>query len=170
MTNVVMTPNEPKVTEIDEKAVTRQVATSKTTRKDDGDPRQATLLFEPGTDATMTLPNGQTKPLGDLEVRATEYTVGAAGEERMPGELPDSSAYTYAVEFSVDDAVEAGATDVRFTKPVTTYVDNFLGFEAGTVVPSAYYDEAKGAWVPAKNGVVIKIVAESGGHANVDTD
>ena len=88
----------------------------------------------------------------------------------MPGELPDSSAYTYAVEFSVDEAVEAGATDVKFTKPVTTYVDNFLGFKAGTIVPSAYYDEGKGAWVPSKNGVVIKIVTESDGRANVDTD
>ena len=127
-------------------------------------------MFEPGTDATMELPNGQTKPLGDLEVRATEYTVGANGEEQMPGELPDSSAYTYAVEFSVDDAVEAGATDVKFTKPVTTYVDNFLGFKAGTIVPSAYYDEGKGAWVPSKNGLVIKIVSESGGRANVDTN
>ena len=92
----------------------------------------------------MELPNGQTKPLGDLEVRATEYTVGADGEEKMPGELPDSSAYTYAVEFSVDEAVEAGATDVKFTKPVTTYVDNFLGFKAGTIVPSRLLRRGQG--------------------------
>ncbi len=168
--DVVMTPYDTKVTEIEENGDTLQVATSKTTPEDDADPRQATLLFEPGTDATMELPNGETKPLGDLEVRATEYTVGADGEEKMPGELPDSSAYTYAVEFSVDEAVEAGATDVKFTKPVTTYVDNFLGFEAGTIVPSAYYDEGKGAWVPSKNGLVIKIVSESNGRANVDTN
>ena len=32
----------------------------------------------------------------------------------------------------------------RFTKPVATYVDNFLGFPAGTIVPAAYYDEARG--------------------------
>ena len=70
----------------------------------------------------------------------------------------------------VDEAVEAGATDVKFTKPVTTYVDNFLGFKAGTIVPSAYYDEGKGAWVPSKNGLVIKIVSETSGRANVDTD
>ena len=123
---------------------TLQVATSETTPADDDGARQATLMFEPGTDATMELPNGQTKPLGDLEVRATEYTVGADGDEAMPGELPATSAYTYAVEFSVDEAVEAGATDVRFTKPVITYVDNFLGFPAGTVVPAAYYDEEQG--------------------------
>ena len=57
-----------------------------------------------------------------------------------------------------------------FTKPVTTYVDNFLGFEAGTIVPAAYYDEGKGAWVPSENGLVIKIVAEGGGRATVDAD
>ena len=96
------------------------------------------------------------QPLGDLAVRATEYTVGAQGDEAMPGDLPATSAYTYAVEFSVDQAVEAGATDVRFTKPVTTYVENFLGFAAGTLVPAAYYDEAEGAWVPSANGVVIE--------------
>ena len=45
-------------------------------------------MFEPGTDATMTLPDGTIKPLGDLDVRATEYTVGANGDEAMPGELP----------------------------------------------------------------------------------
>ena len=128
---------------------------------DEDGARQATLLFQPGTDATMELPNGQTKPLGDLKVRATEYTVGADGDEAMPGELPDTSAYTYAVEFSVDEALEAGATEVRFTKPVTTYVDNFLGFPAGTVVPAGYYDGEKGAWVPAENGVVIKILSEA---------
>ena len=106
-------------------------------------------MFEPGTDATMTLPDGTVQPLGDLDVRATEYTVGAQGDEAMPGDLPASSAYTYAVEFSVDEAVEAGATDVRFTKPVATYVENFLGFAAGTLVPAAYYDEAQGEWVPS---------------------
>ena len=86
----------------------------------------------------------------------------------MPGELPPSSAYTYAVELSVDQAVQAGATDVAFSKPVVTYVDNFLHFPAGTIVPAAYYDETKGAWVPSTNGVVLKIVAEPAGVAEVD--
>ena len=39
-----------------------------------------------------------TQPLGDLNVRATELTVGPNGEKAMPGELPPSSAYTYAVD------------------------------------------------------------------------
>ena len=152
--DVVMTPYSPKVMQVDEAAATLQAVTSDQVSDADG-ARKATLMFEPGTDATMTLPDGTVQPLGDLDVRATEYTVGAQGDEAMPGDLPASSAYTYAVEFSVDEAVEAGATDVRFTKPVATYVENFLGFAAGTLVPAAYYDEAQGEWVPSANGVVI---------------
>jgi RHS repeat-associated protein len=168
--DVVMTPYSPKVMQVDENATTLQAVTSDQVSDADG-PRRATLMFEPGTDATMTLPDGTQQPLGDLAVRATEYTVGARGDEAMPGDLPASSAYTYAVEFSVDQAVAAGATDVRFTKPVATYVENFLGFAAGTAVPAAYYDEGEGRWVPSENGVVIQR-AEGGvdvtgdGHAD----
>ena len=165
--DVVMTRYEGKVTTVDEKASETQVVTGTNERDGDGD-RTATLMFEPGTDAVMELPNGETKPLGDLEVRATEYTVGENGDEAMPGELPATSAYTYAVEFSVDEAVGAGATDVRFTKPVVTYVDNFLSFPNGTAVPAAYYDEEKAAWVPSNNGIVIDIVGEQDGLALVD--
>ena len=50
----------------------------------------------------------------------------------MPGELPPTSGYTYAVELSVDEAVEAGATEVRFDEPVITYVENFLDFPAAS--------------------------------------
>ena len=153
--DVVMTPYSPKAMPVDENAATLQAVTSDQVSDADG-ARKATLMFEPGTDATMTLPDGTVQPLGDLDVRATEYTVGAQGDEAMPGDLPASSAYTYAVEFSVDEAVEAGATDVRFTKPVATYVENFLGFAAGTLVPAAYYDEGEGEWVPSDNGVVIE--------------
>ena len=88
----------------------------------------------------------------------------------MPGELPDTSAYTYAVEFSVEQAVEAGAVDVEFDKPVATYVDNFLDFKAGTIVPAAYYDKDKAAWVPSEDGIVLEIVSENGGKAQVDVD
>ncbi len=128
-------------------------------------------MFDPGTDATMTLPNGQEQPLDNtMQVAATEYTVGTGGEQRMPGELPDTSAYTYAVEFSVEQAVEAGAVDVEFDKPVATYVDNFLDFKAGTVVPAAYYDKDKAAWVPSEDGIVLEVVSENGGKAQVDVD
>ena len=49
----------------------------------------------------------------------------------MPGELPPTSAYTYAVEYSRRRGAARGDR-VEFDKPVVTYVDNYLGFPAGT--------------------------------------
>jgi RHS repeat-associated protein len=168
--DVVMTPYSPVVTPVNQNAQSLTAVTSDTSSDGDGD-RKATLMFDPGTNATMTLPNGQTQPLSNtMQVRATEYTVGTGGEQRMPGELPDTSAYTYAVEFSIDQASQNGATDVEFNKPVATYVDNFLNFKAGTIVPAAYYDKDKAAWVPSNNGIVIKVVSELNGKAQVDVD
>src|SRR5207237_5767885 len=119
----------------------------------DGDgARQATLLFPAGTAATMVFPNGSTQPLTRLSVRATEYTVGPNGPSTMPAELPPTSAYTYAVEFSVDEAKTAGAIDVRFSSPLPFHVENFLGFPVGTIVPLGSYDRARGVWVPADRG------------------
>ena len=69
--------------------------------------RRATLLFSEGTDAEMVLPDGSTEPLDELHVRATEYTIGDAGPDAMPAVLPPSSGYTYAVELSADEAVDA---------------------------------------------------------------
>jgi CARDB protein len=132
--------------------------------------RQPTLIFDAGTTAQMELPNGTTRRLDDLHVRATEYTVGDAGPEAMPGDLPPTSGYTYAAELSVDEALAAHATDVRFSTPVAVYVENFPGFPVGGAVPAGYYDRERAAWVASRNGRVIKIVGESGGLADVDTD
>jgi RHS repeat-associated protein len=168
--DVVMTPLDTKVTAIDpSSSAPIQVAQGSAVTDADGT-RRATLMFDQGTDATMTLPNGSKQPLPALHVRATEYTVGADGAKQMPGALPSTSAYTYAAEFSVDEALAAGATDVTFDKPVVTYVDDFLGFPAGTPVPAAYFDQAKARWVPSDNGVVIKVLTVGGGTATVDVD
>ena len=114
-----MTQFSAKATTIDaDSAAPIQVATGATSDDGDGE-RAATLLFERGTDAVMELPGGETKPLDDLTVRATEYTIGEHGDEAMPGELPATSAYTYAVEFSVDpegpslSVTLLGALDLR---------------------------------------------------------
>ena len=163
---ITMVPYDDAVTGIDLDA---PVPVQSSPVTDDDGTRRATLLFDAGTQATATLPDGTTKPLGDaLNVRATEFTIGDSGPSAMPGELPPSSAYTYAVEYSVDEADALGATDVRFSKPVATYVDNFLGFAPGTPVPAGYYDRRQARWIAARNGVVIKIVSESGGVATVE--
>ena len=116
----------------------------------------------------MTLPDGSTQPLTSLTVRATEYTVGPNGPAAMPAPLPPTSAYTYATELSVDEAVAAGATTVTFTKPVAVYVENFIGFPVGGSVPLASYDRLKAVWMPEPNGRVIKILSTAGDVASLD--
>jgi RHS repeat-associated protein len=137
---------------------------------DDAGTRQATVMLPPSTEATMTLPDGGTVNLPTMTVRATEYTVGASGPSKMPGPLPPTSAYTYAVELSADEAIAAGATHVALSQPVPFYVENFLSFPTGSSVPTGYYDKAKGAWVPSQSGVVIQIVSENGGTAQIDVN
>ncbi|WP_420852207.1 fibronectin type III domain-containing protein [Paenibacillus hamazuiensis] len=168
--DVVMKAYDTQVTAIDltEQSV-YQVARGSTVTDADGT-RQATLLVAPGTTATMTLPDGTVQPLSAMNVRATEYTVGEKGPQAMPGELPTFVGYTYAVELSVDEAVYAGATEVRFNQPTYLYVDNFLEFPNGAVVPIGYYDRKKAAWIPSKNGRIVKVVGITNGSANLDVD
>ena len=167
--DITLIPYSDTVTGVDLDSATQPEVVRGAAVTDDAGTRRPTLLFEPGTDATAKLADGTTVDLpAELNVRATEFTVGETGPSAMPGELPPTSAYTYAVEYSVDEADELGAVDVHFDKPVATYTDNFLEFPAGTPVPSGYYDRAQARWVPADDGLVIEIVGESGGLAEVD--
>ena len=167
---VQVTALDPNVGTVQQGGSAIQVVTG-STETDQAGERAATLMFDPGTTATMTLPNGDVEPLdGAMSVRATEYTVGQDFREAMPGQLPTSSGYTYAAEFSVDEALEAGATEVSFNKPVTTYVDNFLGLYPGTRVPAGYFDRERGRWVASRNGIVIDLVGEVDGKVLIDLD
>ena len=140
------------------------------TETDAAGPRQSVMLFPAGTTASATLPGGTTQALGPLSVRQTEFTVGESGLAAMPAVLPDSTAYTYAIEYSVDQAEALDASAVRFSEPVINYNDNFLNGPVGGSVPTAYYDEAAGSWIPEADAAVIGIVSETGGRADVDTD
>lgn len=168
--DVVMTPLDTQATVINLGDPTPiQVARGSVVSDQDGT-RQATLLFRVGTTANMILPSGATQALSSLTVRATEYTVGPNGPKAMPAELPPTSGYTYAVEYSVDEALAAGAKSVQFSQPVYQYVDNFLNFPVGTVVPVAYYDRVKAAWAPSPNGRVIKILSITNSTADIDVN
>ncbi|HVP02570.1 MAG TPA: hypothetical protein VMT10_08380, partial [Solirubrobacteraceae bacterium] len=146
-----------------------QVALGSQVSDQDGTRRSA-VIFPADEQASLQMPDGSLQPVTSLHVRQTEYTVGPSGREAMPAELPTSSGYTYAVEFSADEAQAAGATSVQFTRPVSGYVDNFLGFPVGTPVPAGYYDRASHTWVAEPDGRVIKILATTGGHATLDVD
>jgi RHS repeat-associated protein len=168
--DIALVPYDSAVTSIDLTSLDPvQIAQGSPVSDADGS-RQATLLFSAGTTATMTFPGGSSQPLSALNVRATELTVGPRGPEAMPGTLPPTSAYTYAIELSVDEAVASGALRVDFSQPVIVYVENFLGFAPGVVVPTGYYDRALGRWIPSANGRVIQILGITGGVPDLDTD
>jgi RHS repeat-associated protein len=168
--DVALVPLDAEVTAVDLSPGPAKVARGSVVTDADGT-RQATLIFpEGGTMANMELPDGSVLPaLARLHVRATEYTVGPNGPRAMPGELPPTSGYTYAVELSADEAIAAGATRVSFGRPVIFHVENFLNFPVGTIAPVGFYDPDRATWVPADNGRVIRIVGVTGGLADVDT-
>jgi hypothetical protein len=171
---VVLVTRDPQVTTIDLAApASIQVARGDVIRDSDG-VRQATVFFPQGVQAQIILPNGGTQTLTTLHVRATEVTVGANGPRAMPASLPPTSAYTYAVELSVDEALANGkkvaGKDVLFNQPVSFYVENFLHFPVGGVVPVGYYDNDRGVWISWNNGRILQILNITNGLAEVDTD
>jgi RHS repeat-associated protein/uncharacterized repeat protein (TIGR01451 family) len=165
--DVAMIPYDANVTAIDLSAPGVKVARGTTTNDYDG-VRTPTLFFLPGTTATMTMADGSSQSVTTLHIRATEYTAGEDGPKAMPGPLPPQTAYTYCVELSADEAVAAGATTVSFSSPVIHYLDDFIAFPAGSIVPLGWYDRSTGTWVPADNGVVVQIVDIVGGLAYLD--
>ena len=166
--DVILIPYDPNVTQIDLASAT-EIQVHRGSVVDDGDgARQATLLFAPGTTATMRMPNGSEQPLTTLDVRATEFTIGEEGPETMPGIMPEHIAYTYAVELSVDQAVAAGAASVEFSSPVAFYLENFIDMPVGAFVPVGFYDRQRGAWIPSENGLVVSITSTTGGIAQID--
>jgi len=166
--DVVLVAYDSTSTEVQPGAGFVQVAQGSISTDSDGT-RRATVLFPPGTQAYMNLADSSVA-LGTFHVRATEYTIGDSGRAAMPAELPPSTAYTYAVELSIDEAVSAGASSVVFSQPVPVYLENFLSIPVGQHVPAGYYDRQSGVWVPAPDGRVIRILSTSGGIASVDAD
>lgn len=169
--DVVLLAQEAKVTLIDLTNETDfQVAQGSLVTDQDG-ARQATLLIPPGTSAQVFNPDGSTRPVTTLTLRFTEYTVGSDGPKAMPGPLPPSSGYTYAVELSAAEAgIKIDGKDVLFNQPVPFYLDNFLNFPVGIQVPVGYYDRARSAWIPSDDGRVIKILDIIADLAVLDTD
>lgn len=167
--DVVLLAHDPKVTPVALNAAASQIAQGSVVT-DSAGTRQLTLYMPAGTRAGMVLPSGATLPLATASVRVTEYTANRLGTIAMPGELPSTSGYTYAVELALDEATAVGATDVQFDQPVALYVDNFLRFPVGGIVPTGFYDRAAAAWVPSENGRVVKVLGAEAGLATLDVD
>ena len=165
-------PSDPSANRIDlseQNDIAMQVARGNVIRDSEGT-RQETLLFPKGTVAQLTFADGSTRAVEELHVFITEYTVGPNGEKAMPGELPPTSAYTYAVEYAAQEEIAAGATSVVFDPPIISYTENFLGFPVGAIIPTGYYDRDRGAWVANENGHVVKLLSITDGKVDLDID
>jgi hypothetical protein len=164
--DVVMVQPDPNVSTITLNNNTQMQIARGSISNDNSGERQVTLLFPPGIQVT----NFSTE---SINVRATEYTVGQNGPKAMPAELPSGVGYTYCVELGVD-----GAEDVQFSAPVFLYVENFLNFPTGGIVPAAYYDRSLSdcnstsgtGWIPSLNGRIISILSIQNGKALIDID
>ncbi len=169
--DVVMIPQDSKVTTVDlTAAVPMQIAQGNPVTDGDGT-RQATLMIPRGTTAQVYNADGSLRQTNTLNLHLTEYTIGGNGPKTMPGPLPPTSGYTYAVEIKAEEAtVKLNGQEVLFDRPVPFYLDNFLNFPAGTTVPVGYYDGDKKAWIPSDSGVVIKVLSITNGLADVDSN
>jgi len=166
--DIVMNQVDSAVTEINFNDAGMKVARANKVIDDDGE-RQPTLIIPEQISAQLVMADGSSQSADTLNIRLTEYTVGDNGPESMPAELPPSSGYTYALEFSADEAINSGATEVRFDKPLFHYVEDFIGFPVGSAVPTGYYDRQQGKWIASENGRVIKVLAITAGLAELDT-
>jgi hypothetical protein len=168
--DAVMVALDPQVTTIiTGPAAPQQVARGSLQTDIEGS-RQATVILPAGVSAELVFADGRRVPSSSLNIRATEYTVGPSGRDRMPGALPASSGYTYAVELSADEAIAAGAQSVEFSAPVAVYFENFLEAAVGMTIPVGSYNFRFAQWLPEDNGRVVRLLAVSGGLAELDLD
>ena len=167
--DVILLSYDPSVTTVDtDTPAASQRAWGSAITDDDGD-RQAGLFIPAGITADVETEDSF-EPLPTASMRITEYTVGDTGPESMPGDLPRTSAYTYAVELSIDEVIGTDAIGVTFSEPLIYHVENFLEFPTGIPVPTGYFDRDEGIWVPSESGLVIEIIGDDNGFAVLDVD
>ena len=96
--DVILLAPDATVTELEQGAGAMQVAEGSVEQDADG-ARRGVVMVPAGTTMSVSDGHGGLTPLlGPVHLRVTEFTVGAEGPAAMPGTLPPSVAYTYAVE------------------------------------------------------------------------
>nr|WP_252737897.1 DUF1566 domain-containing protein [Marinobacter salexigens] len=118
--------------------------------------RQATIVFNGITSATVLSADGSTRSLDSFLLSATEFETPTS----MPGELPSEVAFTFANDLHVAGVYYSDS--VVFDSDVVMFVDNFLGFDVGEIVPIGTYDRLGNQWVASSNGVVVQLLDVDG--------
>lgn len=137
--------------------------------QDDHGRRKASVFFPEATTASVIHSDGTLVPAPQLNFRITEFTSGSYGPQAMPGELPATSGYTYAIEITAEEALaKVDGRDIVFDRDVFVCVDNFLGFPVGSPAPAGFFDDRQSSWVPSNDGRVIGLLETTGGIAAID--
>jgi RHS repeat-associated protein len=117
--------------------------------------RKATIVFDGITSAKVKSADGYERDLNNFWFSATEYETPSS----MPGPLPENSVFTYCSELNVEGTRYNDT--VTFDGDVVMFVDNFLDFEVGEVVPIGYFDTIDSNWVASDNGVVVLLLDQN---------
>jgi RHS repeat-associated protein len=164
---ILLRPNPSSSATLTSGSGAQQVAIGSTSTTDG---TRTPMLIMPAN--TSVYVEGSAQPLSSMTMRLTEYTTGTDGLLKMPAPLAQSTAYTYAVEVSVDEALTANRVNFKDAqgnaKNVYIHLENFLSFPVGQAVPSGYYDRAKLAWIGSKSGRVIRVNKSAAGIITVD--
>ncbi len=168
--DIVMVPREATATAVDAASAAAFQVVRGRVESDALHTRQGTLLFPQGTTATAHLPSGTTQTLSAYTVRVTELTVGDTALNALPAELPPGPDPTNVWDLSVDEAEALGATRVSFNNTVPLYVEATGAFSPGDVAPFAALDPVTGKYQGQPSGVVLEVLSENGGAAELDTN
>lgn len=141
-----------------------------TTLSDARGERTARLYLPAGTSAEMVLSDGSSVSMPSLSIRTTELTVGALGKSSVSASSPPTTAYTYAIELSADEARSLGAERVELSQAASLYVDNFLALPVGSSLPLGSYDRNSARWLGLANGRVMRVLGVEAGVAVLDLD
>nr|WP_306139198.1 DUF1566 domain-containing protein [Rheinheimera baltica] len=158
--NVTLLERDSKQSLIDLTAGTAQVHQSSVISDEFGE-RRATVVFNGITSAEIRSQNGARRPISQFMFSATEFETPAS----MPGELPAETAFTWASDLHVDGTHYTDS--VHYNADVVLYLDNFLGFPVGEIVPVGYFDRTISKWIASPNGVVVRLL-DTNGDGTVD--
>ncbi|MCK0536741.1 Lcl domain-containing protein [Alcanivorax quisquiliarum] len=123
--------------------------------------RRATVIFNNISKATVVSVDGAQRELEGFWFSATEFET----PDSMPGFLPPETAFTFANDLHVE-GVHYSDT-VLFDGQVVMFIDNFLGFAVGEIIPIGYFDRLVDQWIPSPNGVVVQLI-DSDGDGQID--
>ena len=126
--------------------------------------RTARVIFPAGTRAQVYDGANWDFVTEPSMVQLTEFTTDASGSDQMPGALPPTSDYTYAIDLFIHQGVlKENGMNVKFfdqtgeASDVLFWEENFLGFPVGSRVPTGYYDDERDTWVAVEDGFFVEV-------------